>query len=169
MKLSPVSQCPSQNEIFASTSEKLLKARYWTFPMVHCFASNLNIVSNSLSAMIYIDIGLFEEHLGLNKQNSFPFSVLATAKNFAVNAVTSSRTSQFKFLKYLIRVPKCKNRWWNQNLKVRKARKTNTKIVILKEKKKKRHWNRNDLCYMTFRYLLTYFMDTYFEHYTKAL
>ena len=41
--------------------------------------------------MIYIDIGLFEEHLVLNKQNSFPFSVLATAKNFAVNAVTSSR------------------------------------------------------------------------------
>ena len=35
--------------------------------------------------------------------------------------------------------------------------------VVLKEKEKKRHENRHDVCYMTFKYLFTYFTHTYLK------
>ena len=54
------------------------------------------------------------------------------------------------------RIPKCKNGWWNQNLKVRKLRKGNIKNVL-----KKKDIKIDMMRYLTFKYLLTYFTHTY--------
>ena len=60
----------------------------------------------------------------------------------------------------LYRIPKCKNRWWNQNLKMRKIRKGNIKNVLEKRKRKK-DIKIDMMRYLTFKYLLTYFTHTY--------
>ena len=71
--------------------------------------------------------------------------------------LAKGRTSQFMFPKYLIEYPKCKV--MKSKFESEKNNKNKHQSnVVLKENKKKRHWNRLDVCYATFKYLFPYFM-----------
>ena len=44
---------------------------------------------------------------------------------------------------------------------MRKVRKAVVKTVVKKKEEEKRHLNRHDVCYLTFKYAFTYFMHMY--------
>ena len=89
---------PSQNETFFNTSEKLLKNRNWTFPVVPYFTRKLDFAPNSLTK------------INSNIQNSM---VMFDRKySFRANLVQKIKVDSLTWNLVLRILETCRIQWW---------------------------------------------------------